>query len=310
MIIRNINTKLVYSSLFILIWTFCINPEQIKAQNQIPQNPNQLLANLLSQIEQQMVKHNQDILTNNLTHTNGDFENIKKNLKILIDVFMPLTERLKALQKQEKTILNKTKNLEDQYIPLTPKEQETQNQTIIQEQLETRNDTQKTRDIIAQQKNNITANNDSQPKPQPKTVDTINQLSDYIHQALKNENQAINHLLNSQLKQAISAEKKALDQIEKALKLISPQQPENNQKQNQDQQTKNNQKQNQDQQTKNNQKNQQQPSEKKADQQLSAEEALKLLAQLQKKAEDERKKREKEYGVTLSPQQLPVEKDW
>ena len=304
MIIRNINTKIVFSSFIILIWTFCIHSQQITAQNQIQQNPNQPLMNLLNQIEQQMVKHNQDILTNNLTHPNDDFNNIKKNLKILIDVFMPLAERLKVLQKQERTILHKTQNLADQYIPLTPKEQKTKNQNIIEEQLVTRNDTQKTRDIIVQQKNSIATSN---TKPQSKTIDTINQLSDYIGQALKNENQALNHLHNNELKQAISEEKKALEQIEKALKLISPPQAKNNQKQ--DQQAKNNQNQKQDQQAKKNQ-NQKQASEKKADQQLSAEEALKLLAQLQKKAEDERKKRKKEYGVTLSPQQLPVEKDW
>ena len=305
--IRNINIKLWIVEFFILIGTFTLYQPQINAQNQVQQSSKQLLTSLLNQIEQQMLTNNQDILTNNLTHASSGFDNIKSNLKVLIDVFMPLAERLKALQKQEKTILNKTQNLEDQYIPLTPKDQKIQNQIIIQEQLITRNDTQKTRDIIIQQKNAITANNNAQSKPQPKTIDTVIQLSEYINQALKNENQALNHLHNSQLKQAISEEKKALEQIEKALKLISP---PNNQKQKQDQQANNNQKQKQDQQAKKDQKGQKQSSDKKADQQLSAEEALKILAQLQKKAEDERKKREEKYGVKISPQQLPVEKDW
>ncbi len=137
-------------------------------------------------------------------------------------------------------------------------------------------------------------------------TDTINKLTGYINQAIENENQAMGHLTKKQHKLAISEETKALEQIEKALKLLSPPQPPKKKEQPQNNQS--NKKQ--DQQAKNNQESKKQQSNNKQNQKLSTEAALKLLAQLQKKAEDERKKREKEYGVTISPQQLPVEKDW
>lgn len=310
MIYRTIN--LFFFNLFFLTMIFISHPHQVFAQNQIQQNPSQLLTNLLNQIEQQMVQNNQDILTHNFTNTDKNLNEINKNLMILIDVFMPLVERLKALKKQEKTIINKTQNLLDQYVPLTPEEFNHQNQIVIQEQVKTQADTRKTKDLIRQQKQSMAANNSPQSKQQPSAIEKINQILGFIDQAFKNENLALNFLHDNQIKPALTEEKKALEQIEKALNLISPpkskkdqQQANNNQKQ-QNQ----NQKQDQDRQTQKDQDSKTESSQKKKDPKLSAEEALKLLAQLRKKAEDERKKREQEYGGTVTPQQIPVEKDW
>jgi hypothetical protein len=300
------NTNLLFFSLFLLVVIFISHTHLVSAQNQIQQSPNQLLTNLLNHLEQQMVLNNQDILTNNLTNTEKNLNEINDNLMILIDVFMPLAERLKTLQKQEKTIVNKTQNLLDQYIPLTPEEHKKQNQSIIQEQVKTQADTRKTRDLISQQKQSMATSNSPPAKQQQSMIDKVNQLSEFIDQAFKNENLALNFLQDNQTKPALAEEKKALEQIEKALKLISPPQSKKEQQQSGNQQ----QQQNQDQQTKNDQEDKNKASQNKPDPKLSAEEALKRLAQLRKKAEDERKKREKKYGVTMTPQQIPVEKDW
>ena len=302
------NTNLLFFSLFLLVVIFISHTHQVYAQNQIQQNPNQLLTNLLNHLEHQMVLNNQDILTNNLTNTDKNLNEINDNLMILIDVFMPLAERLKTLQKQEKTIVNKTQNLPDQHIPLTPEEHKKQNQNIIQEQVKTQADTRKIKDLISQQKQSMATSNSPSSKQQQSAIDKVNQLLEFIDQAFKNENLALNYLQDNLTKPALAEEKKALEQIEEALKLISPPQPKKDQQQSGNQQQQQNQKQ--DQQTKNDQEDKNKASQKKPDPKLSAEEALKRLAQLRKKAEDERKKREKKYGVTMTPQQIPVEKDW
>ena len=251
------------------------------------------------------------------------------SLSILLDLFMPLTERIKVIWKKEKEIVTQTKGHSKEKIRSEEKIQP-EIEKLITSQKENIAGTQKALDAIAQQlKQDNTANNRTNQNEQQsdqKALQSQKALLDKVGKLLKeaktDQIDAVDFLAGHEIKSALQSEimaekklKEALDAFQKHQKQNSQQQQNNQaqqnshqkQSQNKDQQKqKNSREQNQNQGRSNGKPNPSSNSQKK----MSPKEALKELYRLRKETDAEKKRREKAAGRQAVLGRAPVEKDW
>lgn len=273
----------------------------IYGQTTSSEDASKVLMDIVKKTEKAMVRGNQNIKSENFHLAKESSVEILKNLMILEEIFMPVKKRIEKILQIEQSILRRTFN-----------EEKKQTSNPIQNQLsfDQSNNSKKTQiciEILQQQlKSNpkeptVSQKSNVEKEKQLKTVEEIQGL---LKKAKVSQDNALNNLQSTAYKQAINDEKRAIEYLEKALKLFN--------KKKKGQQKKNNQNQSSNKQKSDQKKSNPQNKESKSSQQkkMTPKEALKQLSKLRKEANDEKKRREKKYGKVAIPQSVPVEKDW
>ncbi len=251
------------------------------------------------------------------------------SLSILLDLFMPLTERIKLIWENEKEIVSQTKGYtketthsEKGILPEIKK--------LITAQQENIGGTQKAVDTVAQQlkQGNDTPNQSNQNGQQSnqKAVQSQKALLDRVGKLLKqaktDQVAAVDLLAGHEIKSALQSEIIAEKKLKEALEAIQNHQKQNSQQQrnNQSKQSskeKQSQSRNQQKQKDSQEPNQNQVKPKaeagaaaKSQKKMSPQEALKELYRLRKDTDAEKKRREKAVGKQAVPGRVPIEKDW
>ncbi|MCP4754029.1 MAG: hypothetical protein GY866_24355 [Proteobacteria bacterium] len=282
--------------------------------------------NLLGQLEDIGGRIEQDIVLGNLQIDKGNYGEAEKltnrvlgNLNILVEVFIPLQERIRKLLKNERDILDNTHRLQNrphQDVANTGRDQ----QNLIDHQIRNRDETEKTVQITEQQRQSLTEKNDPSGRNQTKTpanegqVELLKRIQELLKDARTHQDSAVEFLDESRFEEAVKVEKQSIEKLEEALKEFQGTQNEKKQSQKQDKQS-----QKQDGQSQNRknppqdgreQAERKKPSDSSKKEQMTPQAALKELSRLRKKANDEKKRREKKYGKISTHDSIPVEKDW
>lgn len=256
---------------------------------------------------------------------NGEFqaavpgvERVIEGLEILEEAFMPLGERIIELKSKEESILAETKDIE--------KKRKDGNSAalndVIRSQIGNREKTEKASKLVTNQlekTNQVGSGSTNQPSASNKNeTEILTEVQKLLDQSASFQTAAIAHLENAEFKGAIENESFALEKLNEALEKMRQNSQSGSQQNQQNQQNSSEQKESEPQNTDSNTQdsnNQQQPGKQEKngesnEQKMSADEALKQLLKLRKQAEDEKKRREKKYGIQQFDGQIPVEKDW
>lgn len=237
------------------------------------------------------------------------------SLETLVDLWMPLQERLKKAIQLEEKIIDQT-NLENQ-LDTTNDASKTQTPQIIQSQKKNIQQTLYASKQLEQMLQNQNASNPSQNQ----NKSSLLEVEKLLDTAKKAQDTTIEYLIDQNYSNALQQEHEAVVALKKALEKL-----QNNQQQQQQQQKKkqNNQnkqeqqqKQNQQQKNQNQQQNQQQQQQQqknqtqKKQQNPKAQKALQELQKLQRQAEMKKEQNQnKQQSQRLRSQKIPVEKDW
>ncbi|PCI23667.1 MAG: hypothetical protein COB67_12540 [SAR324 cluster bacterium] len=283
------------------------------SQSASPNIAEQLLG-ALNQIERESAASDQSIEQEKFTLAQRQTDSVLSTLDLLIEVFIPLPERIKALLSREQAILQGISQFES----LPPTEgaiKKEGKEKLLLQQLKNLDDTQKTLYLLKQKIKELTAAASLEKKPNSPQGKILEEVQNLM---------AESHLLEAEVadlleKMTLSAAKpkvvQSIKKIEEALKKFqgkSDQQGQNSSKnQKQDPPKQQDQKQKQDQgKQKKSEEGQKSASGQQEKQKMTPAQALKELSRLRKSADDELKRREKKYGALAVPGQIPVEKDW
>lgn len=295
-------------------------------------SPTEQLNAVLNAIEMDQEESDRFLREENFEQAGVLTEQGMEKLKMLIEVFMPIHERIKKLLETEREILTGTEGLalllSDGDIHEIPE----QKRPVLFAQKDNVDAARKTLQLLEKHLQSMAMAPDQQQQQaaggkkeeQQKQLRMLEDVQALVTEALSAEEAATDQIGNELFDDAILSEKEAIEKLEEALKKFqqdSKQNQQKNQQQNQQNQDQQNQKQQKDQkqnqqqnqQNQNQQqdsKNNEQQAQKKKEKKLSPKEALKELNKLRQKADKERKLREKKYGVIQGPQTVPVDKDW
>lgn len=275
---------------------------------------------LIGQLEKISLKIEQDMEDSNKSITQENYYKAQKltdkalnGLNLLIDVFMPLPERIKMLLRNEKGILDKTHHFANQVRNKTEIRKEASTD-LSQLQINNRDLTGKSIEILKRQLDSLASrpqttqpnHNDSESQNE-----TIKQVERLLFDSRNFQNNVISFLDKSKLDKAIQEEEKAINKLEEALDKLRQNDKKNPQSQANQQHA-----QKQDQTGKDQSASKQDPSKQKDKStasnpdRMTPQAALKELSRLQKKAEDEKRRRKRQYGEVKIPHRFATEKDW
>ncbi len=257
-------------------------------------------------IEQAMIQSKNQVESGEYGKANESTKAALQGLDILIEAFMPIDDRIKKLLENENSILHRTRKITSGNNKMGVKDE-----NLVHDQIVNREKTEKTSELVARQiaeQKTGTAQN-SNPESNTDNQETFGQIKQLLDEAASFQTEAINHLEDDQYSAAIPKEEEAIDKLKKALEKLKQESDSQNSKDSQDSQ---------DQQKQSNDKTHQEKGQQKEDSEgtaeenkkMTAEEALKELARLNKQANDEMKKRQEKYGVSATTEQVPVDKDW
>ncbi len=305
----------IFFSLLFLFFFVTIARGQTKPQKGFLEQLDQLS----TQIEQGISDSNTQIEKGDYFQAEESINRIIAGLDVLIEVFMPLQERIKKLLESEKNILDKTDRIKHQDKNRYSKELKQNQQDLVMDQIKNREQTGKAVKLTKQQIDSA-GKKDQKIKQggaenKKELIKTLKEIRILLENAKKLQTGAVSFLEDFQYKSAISEEKRAIDKLKEALKKLNKQtqqqaknsQPDNK-KQNKSENQNSKQKESPQKQSQNQEKRD--SSKKAAKKKISSKEALKELSKLRKKAEDEKKRRRKKYGEASITGQIPVEKDW
>lgn len=285
---------------------------------------------LLSHIETGMRNSDVQIQQGNYSQAQADTDVSIASLSILLNLFMPLPERIKMIWEKEKDIVSQTKTLSgtmDSIVKTSPTDLE----ALVTTQRENIERTQQTVDSIAQQlqQAKISQNQKHQGRDQAinkelqPQIDLLSQVGDLLQQAKTHQDDAVDHLTRRDAEPALQSEIAAVGKLKEALDVFQQDQKQNKQQQQQnnqspqDSQKNPSQNQNQDQQNRSKQPNQDSAQSKtqsettpNQEKKLTSKEALQELFRLRKEADAEKRRREKAIGKQVVPGRTPIEKDW
>ncbi len=288
------------------------------AQTDDPQNLKTRLTALIDQIEADFQQSRYETEIENYGGAQSKVESAIKSIDVLVKIFMPLAERIKAIINEEKFIKHQTQNLIDQFIAENERTVEKRRDGIVQKQLSNRNDTLEILALLERQLQQLDATADSGPADSPpsrpdreKTKETLAKVDRLLEEAVTFENRAINGLEAAKLDEAVADEQRSIEKMEEALKQLQGEDSKQPQNRQNDQSASND--------SNDSRQNPQSGEQKGKGQQekatdtakkMSVDDALKELSRIDKKAREERDRREKKYGAVRVPGPIPVEKDW
>jgi hypothetical protein len=242
-----------------------------------------------------------------------------ESLSILLNLFMPLTERIKVIWEKEKEIVSQTAKL-----PTGASRLGTEILSGIDKlmtmQHENIDKTQKAMDSIVQHlKQGSNTNTQTRQHRQPSQKELLDRVGTLLKQAKRHQTAASEFLAGHEMKPALQSEIKAEKALKEALDAFQNQQQKKRQQQkNKQSQQNGNKKQSQEKTPQDSKESNQNPGKStekpaatsKSEKKLSPQEALKELYRLRKEADAEKKRREKAAGMQAIPGRVPIEKDW
>ncbi len=320
----DMNKKIIIkiSWLMLTYWVFVLCAVSVVyGQTNQQVSPADRLAEVSNQIELNMANSNNLIEKGDYFQAEESTNKVLNGINFLLDVFVPLDERIKKLLEMEQTILTKTLKAENQSANQKTSIRQKDQQDLVFDQIKNREETEKAVTVIQQQQEHLKkqiegANSSNQTADPNDQLKTLTEMTSLLGAAQDLQSNAIDFLEDSRFKAAIPKEKEAIEKLKEALKKLQKEGQQS--QQSQDQQQKNNQQSSQDQ-NNNQKKNQQDQSEQSAENQqkpkspsdkMTPEEALKELSKLRKKINDEKERRRKQYGDPAIGGPVPVEKDW
>ncbi|MBT3225606.1 MAG: hypothetical protein HOC09_11095 [Deltaproteobacteria bacterium] len=314
------------------IWLlFVLIPGTTASQTVSPHDVSSEIEKIIDRIQTAMNSSDEQIEQGNYDQAQDGTETSIDSLSILLDLFMPLTERIKLIWEKEKEIVTQTEGLSKETVRVG-KAPSAKIENLVTAQQENMGRTQKAEDAIVQQlKGNPDSQNlnngSRQPSPQggdQSQIDLLNRVGGLLKEAKVHQGAAVDFLSGDELKTALQSEIMAEKKLKEALDAFQNQQQQNNRQQQQQQkQPSQNGDENRPQDRKQgSQKDSQEPNqdpgrpEAKSDttpnseKKLTPKEALKELYRLRKEADAEKKRREKASGKQAVPGRAPIEKDW
>ncbi len=281
---------------------------------------------LLSQLEEEMSSSREQIEQGNYLAAQSVKEDSIKTLSILLDLFLPLPERIKELLDKEQKILSQTETF------FRNGNDNAETKLIIESQKSNRDNTQKTANSIQRQVRDAEKSATSSNKPtdavshkgQRAVTDLLKRVGKLLAQSVHQQDSAAGYLNERKFELALKSVKMAAENLKKALDALKQDQQKSNKQEQQDK----GQQQAGDQSTQNKDKNRSGDGEQNdssvsqkenqstasssydPEKKLTAKEALKELNRLQKEAEAEKRRRERALGRQAVPGRVPIEKDW
>jgi hypothetical protein len=269
------------------------------------------LFSLVDRLGRENQKISNDIIKEDYSAAQESSASLLKGLEELIEIFIPLPDRIKKLLVAEQKISNKINSVKTEKPPLHTQAKE-DTLTIMEAQNLNLIATEKTVQLISQQLNSHTQDkNGDQKVDEQELKKLLIEVRGLILKAGGVEKEALNSLQKKEFLQAQPKVAMANKLFEEALNKFQKKNQQGQKNGSQNQQDKNN---SQKQAKKNGQAKRQQKikdeTQSPSKQKMSPREALKELAKIQNRASKELKKREKRYGKLKLPVQIQVEKDW
>ena len=263
------------------------------------------LDNILSKIESTISQSTQNIESERYQLAEDFTQRALGEIGVLVEMFMPLRERIQRLLKKERSILLSTKSI------LRKKRGVSVNQvldSLILGQTQNREATEKAIRFIRQRPHPLQDKNTSRPPrsdhPDNRKATLSQTVGKLLTLAKDHENDTIASLGKKQLKKAILDETRAIKKLEEALEKLKQTSKQSSSSSKKDKKSSARRDPPKDQ-------KEGKRSEKKSRlQKMSAKDALKKLSQIQKNSRDEKKRRKRESGKVSIHERAPVEKDW
>ncbi len=294
-----------------------------------------LTGNTPSTVEQQVKVLNQR-LEQNLLQSNKHLENsefhqaevlttqVLADLDILLEATMPLDERINQLIEKEEIILNETKKIKASAQKMSQQEAANKKlEDLIFDQVKNREKTKAaatlTKKQLEEAQNKSSQVDGQQADKQGREQKVLNEVKELLNDSANLQTAAIDNLEEEKFKEAIQFESDALETLKEALDKLRQHSKSQNQAGNNQQPGQQKNEQNQAPKKQQQQAQQQKSNENDSDKdsqeslqkkKMEAEEALKQLAKLRKKAREEQERRKRQFGIQDLGNQTPVEKDW
>jgi len=298
---------------------FVMCPGTGSSQTTPQRDPSLEIEKILNLVRTGMNNSDEQIERGNYHQAQNGTETSIESLSILLDLFMPLTERIKVIWEKEKEIVSQTERLPTDTARLG-KETLPEIEKLITTQHENIDSTQRAVDSIVQHlKQGSNTNNQTDQNRQQSQKELMDRVENLLRQAKTHQSVASDFLVGHEMKPALQAEIKAEKKLKEALDAFQNQQQKNRQQQQNEQSQQNgNKKQPQGKTPKDSQESNRNPGKStekpgttsKSEKKLSPQEALKELYRLRKEADAEKKRREKAAGMQAIPGRVPIEKDW
>lgn len=288
------------------------------------QDPRMQLEKLSGVIENALQQSTEEIVKENYQGAIASAHSALQGLDILIDAVMPLHRRIEKLLRDEKEILANTRQKHEGVMPDKKSREQADLDDLILDQIRNREESEKAAKLAARQRNAVPPS-DSDPTADgadsSKQRDLLQEIQSLLTESAEFQTQAIAALEQNDLEKAIPEEKHAIEKLEKALEKFQGE----SQKQQQKQDQRDGRQQQQNQMAKDSrdkpEENGKEPSDAQAkkdesnpspedNRKMSPKDAIRQLLKLQKQAENEKRARERKYGVQDLEREMRVEKDW
>ena len=282
---------------------------------------------ILNHLESSMQSSREQIEKGNYGAAQSDKAESIEALTLLLDLFLPLTERIKQLWEEERRIISGSEAAASNGVHDSKAAASAINQLSESQRLNSEK-TRKAVSIIQQQLVSFRKKGDngnsrqedvSEQKDGLSKEQVLEKAGGYLEQSVSYQDEAVRHLNDLHPKSALKPEAKAAEKLKEALDLFQKsQQSKSPQKQPSGEQPPGEKKKKQQQgegQQKDGDSSQQSdresdPTAKVPEKKLTPREALKELYRMQKEAESEKRKRERAIGKQAVPGRSPIEKDW
>jgi len=306
----------------VLLSLVILSPGTVVSQSASQPDVSLEVERIFGRIQAGMNSSNEQIEQGNYDRAQDGTDTSIDSLSILLDLFMPLTERIKRIWEKEKEIVAQTDGLSKESARGLKA-----NSAIIKKLVTAQQEnivwTRKAEDAIAQQlkrgSDSHTQNNQSR---QPSQIDLLNRVGGLLKQAETHQGAAVDSLGGHEIKTALQSALMAEKKLKEALDAFQNHQQKNNQQQQNKQPSQNGSEKQSQKQKQDSQKDSREPnqnpgkSEAKSggtpgsEKKMTPREALKELSRLRKEADAEKRRREKVGGKQTVPGRAPIEKDW
>lgn len=276
-----------------------------EAQESSNDNLQQLIS-LIDQLSKDNQRISENIIREDYSSAQSSSDNLIASLANLVEIFIPLEERLKNLIVEERKIQNGTVFLQKEKIPLSNSSKRLA-LSVMEEQKLNRDKTKKTALIIKSQVATLKEKKDRKGDVGNEgKKNLLEEIEKLVSSAGTLENSALRFMKKTDFVEAEQKVLYSIEELEKALKKLRKDGKKKQSNQESDQQNKKKSDENRE------QKKNTEGIEKKRgkNKKMSSRDALKKLTEIQKRNRDELKKREKRFGKLKLPEQVPVEKDW
>ncbi len=323
---RMFHRQILFLLLFVLL-TLGVGPYSVSAVPKTKNNAADEVERMLNHLEASMQFSREQIEQGNYEAAqSGKAESIEA-LTLLLDLFLPLTERIKQLWEEERRIISGSEavvsnGVQDSKAAASAINHLSESQHLNDEK------TRKAVSIIQQQlvafrKKGVSGKSRQKDVSEQKNglsqEQVLEKVGGYLKQSASYQDEAVRHLNDLHPNLALKPEIKAAEKLKEALDLFQKsQQSKSPQKQPSGEQSPGEKKENQSQgegQQKDGDSSQ--PSDQESDptakvpeKKLTPRQALKELYRIQKEAEAEKRKRERALGKQAIPGRSPIEKDW